>query len=239
MSHPPQRPGTPPSRLAGGAAPSRRAAPLPPDERRAALIAATLPLIEQHGMSVTTRQVAEAAGVAEGTIFRVFDSLEELINAAITAVFDPMPMLARMQAIDSDLPLDQRLVELVTILQQHFMRIFATMEAAGRVSPPRLASERRKGAHWRKEFRVLIEGLIEPDRDQLRCSPAQLAHLLRLLTFSGSHPQISDGTLSTPEEIVDVILNGTRARDDDLAGLLLNATGANEEDAPPTTSSDH
>ncbi len=46
-----------------------RATPLPLDERRAALIAATEPLLEQFGRDVSTRQIAEAACVAEGTIF--------------------------------------------------------------------------------------------------------------------------------------------------------------------------
>ena len=54
---------------------------MPPEERRAALVEATLPLLLTHGTALTTKQVAEAAGVAEGTIFRVFPSLAELIDA--------------------------------------------------------------------------------------------------------------------------------------------------------------
>ena len=61
-----------------------RAPRLTPDERRGALIEATIPLLLQHGASVSTRQIAEAAGVAEGTIFRVFDSKEDLVHAAAT-----------------------------------------------------------------------------------------------------------------------------------------------------------
>ena len=51
-----------------------RAAPLPPDERRRRLVEATLPLLVEHGRGVTSRQIAEAAGVAEGTVFRAFES---------------------------------------------------------------------------------------------------------------------------------------------------------------------
>ena len=42
---------------------------------------ATLPLLRAHGLSITTRQIAEAAGVAEGTIFGVFPDKEALLQA--------------------------------------------------------------------------------------------------------------------------------------------------------------
>ena len=66
-----------------------RAAPLSPDARRASIIAATLPLLRMYGREVTTSQIALAAGVAEGTLFRVFPDKETLITAAVASVFDP------------------------------------------------------------------------------------------------------------------------------------------------------
>ena len=47
------------------ATPSRRASALPADERRAAIVAAVRPVVLEHGERVTSRQIAEAAGVAE------------------------------------------------------------------------------------------------------------------------------------------------------------------------------
>ena len=87
---------------------SERARPLPPDERRASLVAATIPLIAEHGLKVTTKQIATAAGVAEGTIFRVFTDKTELIQAAISTAFDPDRTLADLGAIDMGLPLYER-----------------------------------------------------------------------------------------------------------------------------------
>ena len=60
-----------------------RARPMSPEERRDKLIDVTLDLLREHGRAVTTRQIAAAAGVAEGTIFRVVESKEELVEAAI------------------------------------------------------------------------------------------------------------------------------------------------------------
>ena len=43
--------------------------------------------------------------------------------------------------------------------------------------------------------------------DQL--SIDEVIRVLRLLTFSGSHPHITDQQLMTPDQIVDVVLHGT------------------------------
>ena len=42
------------------------------EDRRAAIVEAALPLLIEHGANVTTSQIAAAAGIAEGTVFRAF-----------------------------------------------------------------------------------------------------------------------------------------------------------------------
>ena len=49
-----------------------RATAMSPDDRRRAIVAALVPLIVERGGEVSTREIAQAAGIAEGTIFRVF-----------------------------------------------------------------------------------------------------------------------------------------------------------------------
>lgn len=190
--------------------PNRRARPLAPDARRAALIRATLPLIRRHGIEVTTRQIARAAGVAEGTIFRVFPDKDSLIQATVEAAFDPAPVVAALEQIDPALPLAERLTRVARIVQAWLTTVINLMMAL-----------RGNGAHGAKPpvrrprsdvIGRMITRLIEPDREQLRVPPAQAARLLRMLLFSGSHPGIADGKLLTPQEIVDVILEGVRAR---------------------------
>jgi AcrR family transcriptional regulator len=188
-----------------------RARPLPAEERRAALIAATLPLLGQRGTRVTTREIAEAAGVAEGTIFRVFRDKDELVKAAIATVFDPAPALAELAGIDPTLPLERRLVEITGVLQRRLLGVFNLMIACGMNAPPEEIEQQRHAAspaHATTLHR--IESLLAPDRDQFRVPVSEVVRLLRLLTFAGSHPLITDGDLLTAEQIATVLLDGVR-----------------------------
>src|SRR5690625_3506692 len=66
-----------------------RATPMSADERRAWIIEALLPLLVERGGEVRTKEIAEAAGVAEGTIFRVFTDKRELMLAAAEEAMNP------------------------------------------------------------------------------------------------------------------------------------------------------
>lgn len=185
-----------------------RARPLAPEERREAIIAATRPLLYEHGRAVTTRLIAEAAGVAEGTIFRVFESKEELVEAAIERAFEPGDVIARIEEIDRGLPLRDRLVVLVSILQQRFRATFGLMQKVGLVGPPRHLHDSDAAQAWRLRQEQLLTDVVGADADRLRVPADHFVHVVRLLTFAGSHPLISDGRLLTPEEIVDTVLLG-------------------------------
>src|SRR2546423_7852885 len=86
-----------------------RATALPLEERRSAIVAATLPLFLEQGVGVTTREIAQAAGIAEGTIFRVFDDKTALLDAVIEAALDPATTEVALRAIDDNLSFEDRL----------------------------------------------------------------------------------------------------------------------------------
>ena len=189
---------------------SARAPRMSPQQRREMLVAATLPLVVQHGLKVTTRQIAEAAGVAEGTIFRVFPDKDALIHAAVAKALDAGPVFAELTTVDMTMSLQDRLVVVTGILQRRYVMVFNLLIAVGMHGPPRDIEEHRKAARPEHEAVLAqIARVIEPDQDRLRCPVAEVVRVLRLLTFSGSHPLISDGHMLTPAEITDVLLHGT------------------------------
>jgi AcrR family transcriptional regulator len=194
---------------------TERARRMPPAQRREALITATLPLVLGHGPGVTTRQIAEAADVAEGTIFRVFDDKEALIRAVTERAFDPAPALAEIAAIDSTFALRDRLVAAVAVLQSRLDTVLALVHALGTARPPR---GQRPSRLLNDEFREAIVELIGDDRTQLRVPPLELAATLRMLVFGATHPFINDGNPLTPEQIVGILLDGLLRRDHDTNG---------------------
>ncbi len=179
-----------------------------PDERRAALVDVTLQLLREHGRGVTTRQIAEAAGVAEGTIFRVVDSKEQLVDAAIAQAFAPGAVVARIEEIDAAAPLRERLVLLTDLLQQRFLATFSLMRRVGLVRPPDHQHDSPEADAWRARLNEAMIATIGADRDRLTVSVEHFAHVLRLLTFAGSHEQIADSQLLSPDQIVDTLLHG-------------------------------
>src|SRR5215207_2360128 len=60
-----------------------------PDERRKAILDALIPLLVERGGDVTTKEIAQAAGIAEGTIFRVFPDKATLLFAAAEEAINP------------------------------------------------------------------------------------------------------------------------------------------------------
>jgi len=181
-----------------------------PDDRRTALIEATLPLLLEHGRTVTSKQIAEAACVAEGTIFRVFDSKDDLVTAALDHAFALEPFLEDLRAVEQAESLRHMLAKLVTLLQIRFRGIFELMTAVGIVGPPKA---HRHTEHHREEASAIMADLLAPYEHELAVPVGELVHITRLLTFSGSHPHISEGRILTTDEIVTTVLDGLRSKE--------------------------
>ncbi len=194
-----------------------RATPLPLEDRRAALISATEPLLERYGRDISTRQIAEAAGVAEGTIFRAFATKEELIDAVIDEVFDEARTRDAIAAVDPTLPLEDRLVAAVSLLQDRTRRVFALFHAlrlrpgwAGASPEDRPAHEtlHAKQRHDHEQLEHVLVDLIGADAVRLRVEPREAVTVLRAAVFALTHPLLGDERLARPDRIVDLVLRG-------------------------------
>ena len=178
---------------------TKRASALPPDERRSMIVAATLPLLVELGDRVTTKQIAEAAGIAEGTIFRAFGDKDEVIAAAIESVLDQEPLEAALSTIPAGLPFEAGLAAAVVIMQQRVIDVWLLMSSVG----TRFHEITRRPM---TDSDALVR-LFESHRSQITVEPIVAARLLRALTLSTTHPMLA-GEARSADELVHLFLHG-------------------------------
>src|ERR1700730_18058668 len=104
-----------------------RARAMSPEQRRDDIIAATLPLLKELGANVTTSQIAHAAGIAEGTIFRVFADKRTLLLAALRAAMSASEEVARIGEISLETPHADRLEAGVSAVGDYQDRLWSLM----------------------------------------------------------------------------------------------------------------
>jgi len=195
-----------------------------PEDRRAALIEATIPLLHEHGLDVSTRQIAEAAGVAEGTIFGVFKDKRSLIVAAMLQALDPQPTLDALGEIDPGLDLRFRLIRAADLINDRFIGNVDLMTAARVLvhSPESQPTAADRMADTRVRLLDALTSLVEPDSDKLRRSPAAVARLLLLFCGANTYGPFGDPARFNGEEMVSLLLDG----------LLVIDTGADKLTVP-------
>ena len=191
-----------------------------PDQRRQTIINAALPLLAEYGAAVTTGQIARAAGIGEGTIFRVFDDKTAVLEACVTAAMDPTHVLTELRSIPLDQPLADRLIEAGDALDAHLTRmgtVIAALHASGqphlrhrdarRDDPAGAAPQSRSTGRDSSQaaVRETIGELLEPDRELLRVPAETVIDAFLRLQFART------AEASRPvdrRQLVDLLLHG-------------------------------
>jgi AcrR family transcriptional regulator len=186
-----------------------RATRMTADERRAAIVDSTLPVLLAQGPDLSTREIAAAAGVAEGTIFRVFDSKEELIKAVIDAAMRPSTTLAALAALEPQ-TLDQRTEAVLEILTHNVQRIrslFSHLAKAG-VQPHPPKGHNHDHRDGRAQVIAATATAFADYADQLTVPTETFARLLSAMAFATSFDVTTSDTPASPATLARLVLHG-------------------------------
>lgn len=170
------------------------------------IVDAVIPLLLEFGRDVTTKQIAESAGIAEGTLFRAFGDKESIITAAVEKFLDPAPLRLMLRGIDQEEPIERKVHDIIFHLRSRFEGIFGIMSAVG-------MSGRPPGSGSRAELSELVVAALSEHTDVLRIDPRRAASLIRLLAFASSIPPFNESAPFTTDELTDLVLHGILAPD--------------------------
>jgi AcrR family transcriptional regulator len=188
-----------------------------PDERRRAIVDAVVPLLLANGDAVTTREIAEAAGIAEGTIFRVFPDKAALLLATAEETMNPATGRADLAAaLEGVTTLREKVLITTERLNARSERVMAVMIALRGVwmSQPEKSGHRHGPPQFildaNKAVLEMLTEVFEQHRNELTVEPGTAALLLRTLVLGSRHPGVSQDELLTPDQIADALLDGVR-----------------------------
>lgn len=190
-----------------------RATAMTPDDRRRAIIEAVRPLLLAQGTALSTRQLAEAAGVAEGTLYRVFESKEEILAEAALAALTAEPAVHQLGELPPGQSLTERVAAVLEILQTEIRRTRAlSMALIHPPPPPDPAKPRRCKPYDRRErhqrLTEAVVGALTDHTAELAVTPQTAAQVLIALAFAASHDITDNNSFAQPRDIANLVLHG-------------------------------
>ena len=205
----------------------QRAAPMAPEDRKAAIIDSVLPLVGERGNDVTSRELAQAACVAEGTLFRAFGDKTALVGAVavegLHRAARPEQTLAELSGIDLGLPLERRLQLVIEAGRDRAAEVMRWMSVLRHLQvilpPPTDDAARQSMGAFRKELmaqrarqhEATVEGItavLAPDLHRLRV-PVEVAVSLIESAIAGVHARIDHLHPEVPADVLaDALVNG-------------------------------
>ncbi|PFG17967.1 TetR family transcriptional regulator [Propionicimonas paludicola] len=181
-----------------------------PDERRRAIIEATLPLLIANGPELSTKEIAKAAGIAEGTIFRVFETKAELVHATLDAALAPTEAMDALAALPDGQPLTDRLAAIIQIVSDEIARtrsLFAAVFGSRPHEGPPKPTNHRPHTDRLRIIRTGLADALAPYTDQLSASIERTSQLIVAVSVAGRMFS-TDHQLEDPAEWAELLAHG-------------------------------
>lgn len=162
------------------------------DDRREQILSSIGAVVLEHGVKVTSRQLADAAGVAEGTLFRAFGDKDSLLIAFVERegcrAFDLSSVEQRRHECTTVSELVRAMIEVIVDQLGHYMEL--TM-ALGPLIQAAHSGYREKGtveAHHQRfaDFNQRIASLLEPFAHEISVSTTAAAAAIATVAVTAS-----------------------------------------------------
>ncbi|TPX00122.1 TetR/AcrR family transcriptional regulator, partial [Schumannella luteola] len=150
----------------------------------------------------TSRELADAAGIAEGTVFRAFGDKESLFAAALDRLLDPEPFRAELRRIPLDLPFEDKIACVIEALRTRFREVFRIMQLFQMDGPP----PRREAAN--EDWLDIVRELLQPDLAHLGVPIDTVAWYLRLVAFGASIEPFNHFRRFDSAELATIVVHG-------------------------------
>ena len=196
-----------------------------PEDRRDALIEVFVRLAhrDKGREPISTREIAQAAGIAEGTIFRVFPTRRASMQAAVAGGVRPGRRVGgARRPCEPECPCATGSSARRVSGCAHRMRIdVGAVGRTGRQLAARTELHRRRAGTCaaaaatrarRPSWTAVHRASSSCRRDEPAASIPVATSLLRMPDLLGRPPGIADGQALTADEIVDIVLSGALAR---------------------------
>ena len=200
-----------------GPAGRTRAQPMAPEDRRRMIAEEAVPLFLEHGSAVTTRQLADHLGIAEGTIFRAFGDKDSLVRAAVQTFFEQSRARMAEGLVDAGLPLEDKVAALVRGTRVWMQNMFRMLSLVPRDQVPEIMQHRGAGGD---EYQAAIAAAFGSDADALTVPVDRLGAVMSIAGVAANARRFGDAQGLTDEELVRFILYGIAGvpRDADASG---------------------
>ena len=182
-----------------------------PEDRRQAIISATTDLVLEHGPAATTRQIADACGIAEGTLFRVFESKDDILAAVVEQLLDPKFVIDEIEAVVPTAAAADTVRALAAVIRESTTRIRSVMMALHSAQ----TDTDRRGNHGPRDKNKFFDDqaaigeamahVLSAHSEELRVDPGTAAAFIRMTVFAGNLPMVSHPT--DPQVFTDLLVH--------------------------------